>query len=171
VGSTESTQGVGEKQAGWCVAHYALRVPLHSLNPAGAADGSLKVWDRRKLPASGAAAAAADACLHVFAFHRDAIMRVEWHASAKVGMPLEWPAARASTAAAAAAVLGLCISALYCTNDSKLAVCAVQDATTCWPCSMGSLMLCRAMLCRALLCCAVPCGAVLCRVVMCCAVL
>jgi hypothetical protein len=51
---------------------------------AGAADGSLKVWDRRKLPASGAAATAAEACLHIFAFHRDAIMRVEWHAKAQV---------------------------------------------------------------------------------------
>jgi len=50
----------------------------------GAADGSLKVWDRRKLPANGAAAVASTAAVHSFTFHKDAIMRVEWHASAPV---------------------------------------------------------------------------------------
>ncbi|KAF8066179.1 D-cysteine desulfhydrase 1 [Scenedesmus sp. PABB004] len=42
----------------------------------GAADGSLKVWDRRKLPASGAEPGGA---VHVFTYHSDAIMRAEWH--------------------------------------------------------------------------------------------
>lgn len=70
-------------------------LPPHALHhhytnithPPGAADGSLRVWDMRKLPSSGTAAssAAADAAaLRVFAFHRDAIMRVEWHATAPV---------------------------------------------------------------------------------------
>lgn len=67
-----------------CVAPHPAQPSLSPPPHTGAADGSLKVWDRRKLPASGAAAAAADACLHVFAFHRDAIMRVEWHATARV---------------------------------------------------------------------------------------
>jgi WD40 repeat protein len=50
---------------------------------AGAADGSLKVWDRRKLPASGSVA---DGTLHTFNYHSEAIMRVEWHPTERVSM-------------------------------------------------------------------------------------
>jgi hypothetical protein len=48
---------------------------------AGAADGSLKVWDRRKLPANGSVA---DGTLHTFNYHSEAIMRVEWHPTERV---------------------------------------------------------------------------------------
>jgi histone-binding protein RBBP4 len=47
----------------------------------GAADGSLRVWDRRKLGAGGEGGSAP---LKAFTFHRDAIMRVEWHPTASV---------------------------------------------------------------------------------------
>jgi WD40 repeat protein len=48
---------------------------------AGAADGSLKVWDRRKLPATGSAP---DGTLATFSYHSEAIMRVEWHPTERV---------------------------------------------------------------------------------------
>lgn len=77
----------------------------------GAADGSLKVWDRRKLPANGAAAVASTAAVHSFTFHKDAIMRVEWHASApgvlasggEDNLVAVWSLDRAAGATAAAA--------------------------------------------------------------------
>lgn len=39
---------------------------------AGAADGTIKVWDSRQLGSSNAPA------LHTFAVHTEAVMRVEW---------------------------------------------------------------------------------------------
>jgi len=47
----------------------------------GAADGSLKVWDRRKLSYGGGNGG--KDVLKVFSFHTDAIMRVEWHPTAQ----------------------------------------------------------------------------------------
>lgn len=42
---------------------------------AGAADGSLKVWDKRKLGADGGSA------LFTFALHTGAVLRAEWSPS------------------------------------------------------------------------------------------
>ncbi len=53
------------------------------LAPPGAADGSLRIWDRRKL--SGNAAHKGSAAVKIFKQHSEAIMRIEWHPSDKVG--------------------------------------------------------------------------------------
>ncbi|KIY91880.1 wd-repeat protein [Monoraphidium neglectum] len=47
----------------------------------GAADGSLRVWDRRKLTGSSTHKGAA--AVKVFKQHTEAIMRIEWHPSEK----------------------------------------------------------------------------------------
>ena len=49
--------------------------PAHC--PAGAADGSLKVWDKRKLAADGGGHA-----LFTFNHHTGAVLRAEWSPTA-----------------------------------------------------------------------------------------
>lgn len=46
------------------------------LGTTGASDGSVRVWDRRLLPATGAASMH---CVKELKHHNAAIMRVEWH--------------------------------------------------------------------------------------------
>ena len=51
--------------------------------PAGAADGSLKVWDKRKLAADGGGHA-----LFTFNHHTGAVLRAEWSPSAPGGVSM-----------------------------------------------------------------------------------
>ena len=54
-----------------------------NLVATGAADGSLRVWDRRRLPNGGAAHdAGAGGVVAAFRQHSEAVMRVEWHPAA-----------------------------------------------------------------------------------------
>ncbi|WIA34025.1 hypothetical protein OEZ86_012406 [Tetradesmus obliquus] len=111
-GASNSPVQAVEKAHGSCDVHTVDWSGLQEhLIVTGAADGSLKVWDRRKLPANGAAP---DGTLHTFAYHSEAIMRVEWHPSergvfASGGedhLVVVWSLERAGAAAAAAAAAG-----------------------------------------------------------------
>eukprot|EP00879_Flechtneria_rotunda_P023159 GHRR01024485.1.p1 GENE.GHRR01024485.1~~GHRR01024485.1.p1 ORF type:complete len:209 (+),score=74.26 GHRR01024485.1:1872-2498(+) len=70
-----------DKAHGNCDVHTVDWSALQDhLLATGAADGSLKVWDKRKLPLNGSTAGGS---LHTFVYHTDAIMRVEWHPTEK----------------------------------------------------------------------------------------
>ena len=56
--------------------HLVLAISPASRYPAGAADGSLKVWDKRKLGPDGGSA------LFTFNHHTGAVLRAEWSPSA-----------------------------------------------------------------------------------------
>ena len=56
--------------------HLVLAISPASCYPAGAADGSLKVWDKRKLGPDGGSA------LFTFNHHTGAVLRAEWSPSA-----------------------------------------------------------------------------------------
>ena len=62
----------------------ALHLVPAACSPAGAADGSLKVWDKRKLGPDGGSA------LFTFNHHTGAVLRAEWSPSApgELHMPI-----------------------------------------------------------------------------------